>query len=273
MRSLLLATIICFVLASCDNNQQSNEQKSKATTDTISDTIPDTTTQIDNSFKPIKPEYCLTFDKDSGFILGEEGRKFVFSASLSDTVGAYWDKNYNTNLAGKYYKTKNGSVFLCIRDMGKVSYAMYFIMEIKNDGTIISCETYGMGSHECCWDKEIGFYKINDFYYFKSCGTGTAFCSTDLYVFKSIIPQNEISAIWLYYWSGYPADKEEELTGKLKIVGDTIVVNYKWEQGVRNEENRHFMVKNSDKFTVKYVHEGEGNWRALDSTKIYKYGI
>jgi len=262
--SIIISLIIC-IIASCDTQQTSPESKTTTTIDTL-----DNNSKIEEKFKPIKPDYCLKFENDSGYILAEEGKKFLYSASLSDTFGGYWDNSDNAEIAGKYYKTKSNSIYLCIRDLDKEAWSDYFLMEILSDGSIVNCEKYSHGNYECCWGGKIGFFKINDFYCFKSCGTGSGYCGTQLYIFKKIIPQESQNPIYSgYLESIWGKEMEEErVSSSIKAKGDTIVLSYQRNRGKRNEKTNQLNITASKKFTVMFLPAKDGVWYATDSTEI-----
>ena len=131
----------------------------------------------------------------------------------------------------------------------------------------------------CCLSSNFDlFNKHGDYYSIKTCGTGSGFCSGNIYLFKEVEPQAE--SIPKSAWSTMCAFQAEgvtaiacSLTSVIDIRSDTVTMHYKLEQFELEEaeesKNEKYNVINTEFFDIEYV-KRETGWIALDTTNLSK---
>lgn len=230
------------------------------------------------SHKKIKyknePEDRNIFIKDSGYILKKEGINLLLKLNSSDSIDLDFKKIEDNDTIGKFYRKEDSqNYFACVTDIINSKYnPSHFILELNSNGEILKSERYTNGFYLCCWKNEYeGFTKLSDFYILKTCGTGSGFCSSQIYVFKEIISQNNLNPILLNMSLGIcEAYKNTflscNLSSKIEVKSNSLVLHYKYNKGVFTKSQK-FKVKKTENFDVEYVTKNN-NWIALDSTKL-----
>jgi len=211
--------------------------------------------------------YHFVFSKDSGFIKKNEGLRILLSDSLTDTVNTNWrwiDKN---DTIGNYYKDKtSGDYFVCIIDI-QGTFETHWILEIKPDGSIIKSERYRHGNYGCCWNNYYeGFKKYGDYFGIKICGTGSGFCSSDLYIFKEIRSEDEQKPIPEYHLTLGPNNCFAKLSSLIEFKDDYIIMHYKFECGKLKNDSI-YQTNTIEKYDVKYIYIKQF-WAAKDTTRL-----
>jgi len=219
-----------------------------------------------------KRGFGLIFSQDSGFILKKDGLPFLLSVTLTDTSGSQWTWSQvkDNDTIGKYYQVKQtGNFFVCTIELTKkYAFVSHLLLEIKSDGTILKNERFIHGNYPCCWDNFYeGFKKRGEYFYFKTCGTGSGYCGSRIYLFKNIISQDKQNAIPESYRSFSGDGQSEVLTSTMELRENYIIMHYKLETGNVDRNSKNFKAKKKDKFDIKYILHNS-NWVATDSTKI-----
>ena len=212
------------------------------------------------------------FVNDSGYVSIKNGEKFLLDLNKNDTIDLSYKKLNENDTIGKFYKKNNSeNYFLFLNDIVNTKKApTQFLLEVDSVGNIIKSERYVNGFYLCCWNnKSDGFGKCKNYFYLKSCGTGSAFCATELYFFKEIIPQNNLNPIIKSVFNGMCETYNKKILGcilesKYEIMHNSIVFHYEYKRGV-SENSKKF--KKLEKFDVEY--ELKNNvWIANDTTKL-----
>ncbi|MGX7668759.1 hypothetical protein [Flavobacterium pedocola] len=215
-----------------------------------------------------------SFRNDSGFVSLKNGKDFLIELNKNDTLGISVEKLNENDTIGKYYKKENSpNTVMYLNDVVNTKLApSQFLLEIDPNGNIIKSERYINGNYLCCRENKFdGFGKINDYFFLKVCGTGSAYCSGSLYVFKEITPQNDLNEILQSLYSGMCVPYENQflscrLTSKIETRPNSLVFHYKYDKDIETESNK-FKTKMTENFDVEYISK-DNKWIALDSTKL-----
>ena len=208
-------------------------------------------------------------EKDSGYIIKKDGLPFLLASKLMDTIGYSWENPKENDTIAKYYKVKQtGNYIICFIDfVVKDNNPKVILIELKQDGTILKTERFGQGFYACCWDDLFeGFVKYGDYFCLKICGEGTGYCSSNIYLFKNIIPEDSLNDIVENYWSSIGELFAKNLTSTIELHNDYIIMHYKFEDG-KLDDNSNFKVKETKKFDIKYVLKNN-LWMPIDNTNL-----
>ncbi len=232
-----------------------------------------------SSTKTLYPE----IKGDSGYIKKAEALKLLSQAKYDlgyvpegrDTLDLGLLNIKATDTLGKFYRMENGNYLTCLQDVTHPDrISTLLLIEYSPEGKVTQTEPYWGGMYLCCWDKAYdGFNKHTEGYYsIKTCGTGSAHCSSYTHLFKGFGPQG--NGICDYAYTGMcKAGRRSPiaclLTSDMEIKNDTVTLHYKMEH-LKERRNGKYKVTESEKFDIKYV-EREQGWVALDSTKIYEF--
>ena len=206
----------------------------------------------------------IEFTGDSGYILQPKAERLL-RAAYPDSTGLTYNTNINDTL-GKYYKTISGNYMLCLPIPGD---PVHLVAEADLNGNIRNKEIFGMGMHHCCWNNNYeGFQKHGNYFSVKTCGTGSGFCSTEYYIFKSLIPQEKQESIVGYFWSTSCDGKYScFMYSDIELRNDTVIMHYTLEKGVLKKK---FKPRKTEKFDVIYTGKNS-KWIASDSTRLSDY--
>ncbi len=251
MKALLFIFIVLFFIA-CDKitqNPLSNNTSAK---------------------KELPAKLVLT--GDSGYIYKPQALPFLFNAGLTDTIqNNVWDLSDNQDTLGKYYKVATtGHYFACLPDYS-APYRCHIIMEIGTDGTLIKAERFCYGSYACCWENRYdGFKRYGNYFGIKTCGTGTSYCSGSLYLFKTVLPQDDQTPISLHCWQGNIGfgGMSQSLESDMVFNSEnSLTVHYQLEEGNVDEESMVFTAKTTKRFAFTYQFDG-CQWLPGDQAKV-----
>jgi len=164
------------------------------------------------------------------------------------------------------FKTSQGNYFTCIAIPGE---AVHIVAEINPIGKVIRHELFGLGRHHCCWDNAYeGFKKHGKYFSIKTCGTGSGFCSSELYIFDTLIAQDQQNSILKYFWSSTCVGKYScNFYSDMEIRNDTIFMHYTSEKGVLKKR---FKIRKTEQFDLFFTGKNS-KWIASDTTKFDDY--
>ncbi|KGO93077.1 hypothetical protein [Flavobacterium subsaxonicum] len=210
------------------------------------------------------------FIGDSGFILKQQGINLLAQVSGNDTIDPHGGDIKTTDTIGKYYKTYTGRYIACVLDIihPNQNYVPV-VIEFTNKGGILESDSFSAGMYLCCWHNNFeGFKKHGDYFSVKVCGTGSGFCSGEIYLFKSmqdITSGTIVQTVWSNLCIEGPMSCR--ITSKMEIKLDTVIMHYKKE--ILKPKRKSYKVMKTEFFDIKYI-EKNAAWMALDSTKIYE---
>ncbi len=205
--------------------------------------------------------------KDSGYITKHKGIEFLIAAKLTDTLNSYWSQAKDNDTIGKYYRNpSSNSYFFCTIDLSKkYSFETHLLIEVKSNGKILETQRFFHGNYSCCWENYYeGFNKHGKYFGLKTCGTGSGYCASYLYLFKEILSQESQNSIPESYWSSFVIS--QNLTSKLELKNDVLIMHYKLEKGELNE-NSNFKVNETRIFDVRYVFKNK-KWVTRENKKF-----
>ncbi len=217
------------------------------------------------------------FVNDSGYVSIKNGEKFLLELNKNDSIDFGYKKLDVNDTIGKYYKKENSqNYYLFLNDILNVKFGpSQFILEVDAEGNVIRSERFTNGFYLCCWNNKYeGFGKLKDYYFIKNCGTGSGFCSSNIYLFKEISPQEQLNTITQKVFSSMcDGDIKHQLlscsvTSKIEIKPKSLVFHYKYDKGRITKSNK-FKIKKSENFDIEYFLKDK-LWIALDSTKLEK---
>ncbi len=170
------------------------------------------------------------FKGDSGIVLKKDLHRLL-RINPKDTM---FHKLYNSDTLGKYYKLSNGNYMVSVAIYDGYEYRADVLCKVKPDGSIQKREAYMNGNYVCCWKNPLdGFYVKSDYTILKSCGTGSAYCGGDYYIFKDLLPQDSLEPVLgaTWTWTGVPYTYLN-ISSKYEFRNDKLVIHY--------HENRYF---------------------------------
>ena len=224
----------------------------------------------------------LILTGDSGFITKDIGLEFLLSNSLTDTIpnSSAWYLFKQNDTIGKYYRMENNNYIMCLIDYGSQKeywFETHIVMEIGAKGELVKSERFFHGNYPCCWNNAYeGFSKYGNFFGIQICGTGSGFCSSDLYLFKEITPQDSISSIPFSCYvmiDDVIATFHTFYTLSVELKKDVLIINYILKEGTeqsnKKKGNNTYKVQIIDEFEIRYFYENE-QWHTKENDKLEK---
>ena len=216
-----------------------------------------------------KQELVIGFVGDSGYVL-QSNLYQLLKISSADTMHIKDSYTKDNDTLGKYYKMASGNYIACVRISGIYGFPAHLIYETLPNGTILKKEQFYSAMNLCCWDNDYnGFEKTGDYVSFRACSSGSAFCSTDLYLFKELVPQEIMESVTttMFTWTG-KGELYKDLTSKLEIHNDTLTVHYKLQYlKLKKKGNK---VKKTQNFDLNYVSQNS-KWIPTDTITVIDY--
>lgn len=214
------------------------------------------------------PGYGAVFKNDTGYIIKRSALPYLLSSKLIDTTIADWSYTTDSDTIGKYYQLNKDSDYLaCILDHGGDGRENLLLFETHPDGSVKKSYHYYYGTSHCCWTSAFdGFGRLGDYFFVRTCGTGAAMCTSDLYLFKTAQAQEEQQPISEWYWMGSNAEDPaiHEVLSVVDVKGDSVTVQYTAIEGVEPVK--------MDSFDITY-RMTDNRWVPNDSTMLHKHGL
>lgn len=214
---------------------------------------------------------------DSGYIQKELGIKFLIIHGLTDTSGGMWYDVLNTDTIGKYYKTSNDQYMACFHDMGKEGdeggWRTHVICEIIQNDSLTLLDNYQRYYHSMypgCWEKHYdGFYKLNDYFCFDGCMTGSCFSGTRTIIFKNLRGFSNQSFIPTRLFECGDETNFRRVKSNMQISDTVLTIRYTEEIGkiIEKDTTTEYTTKKSSKFNMKFYLRND-DWVLKDSTNI-----
>jgi hypothetical protein len=220
---------------------------------------------IDKSVSINKLELLM----DSGFVTKKVGLPFLLSNNLTDTTESSWEIVNDNDTIAKYYKVKeSGHYYYCSIDLSRqYSFETHLIIELSSEGEIIKSERFLHGNYSCCWNNYYdGFNKYGDYYGIDICGTGSGYCTTYLFLFKNLIPQNSQKEIPINYWSSSGEGESYSLSSSMNLNKEIIIMHYRLDEG-ELDDSLNFKINKSREFDVEF-NLIKGIWTTNDTAKF-----
>ncbi len=212
----------------------------------------------------------LILSHDSGFVIKKNGLSFLLANALTDTTDSFWNQLKDSDTIGKYYKVREtNNYFYCTIDLTrKYTFETHLLIEINTIGDILKSERFFHGNYLCCWDNYYeGFKKYGDYFGIETCGTGSGYCASYLYLFKNILPQEKQNSIPQSYWSSLGAGGlSQRFSSEMKFKKDKLVLYYKIEYG-ELDDSSNFNIKKTKTFDIEYLLKNN-KWTTNDSSKF-----
>lgn len=147
----------------------------------------------------------------------------------------------------------------------KYSFETHLLIELNPNGELLKVERFFHGNYPCCWNNYYdGFKKFGNCFGLMTCGTGSGHCSSYLYLFNDIFPQDQQNSILIESWFGGEGDISQSVSSEIEFKEDKLVLNYKLENG-ELDDDLNFIVKETKKFDVNYYFKNN-RWVTNDST-------
>jgi len=202
------------------------------------------------------------FDADSGFILKPQAEQLLHKI-YPDSTGLTFDLKDNDSI-GKYYKTSWGNIYSCI---GIPETATHIVCEITPKGLIAKSGLFYSGTSHCCWSNLYeGFQKHGKYFSIKTCGTGSGFCSSELFIFDRLKSQEEQNSILQFAWQSFCSGGACNLYSDMKIKNDIVYMHYTLEKGEQDDEGE-FKIRETKYFDIHYTKK-ESKWISPDTIKL-----
>ena len=224
----------------------------------------------------VAPEkFRLNLAQDSGYISSGDALRFLLDAKLIDTIRGetqdgdiqyfylpddtidsnrlykHWLSDELTDTIGKYYAFSDTGNYIVALSLG----SDLLLLELTPQSDIVHCDLYGHGSHPCCWNSFDDILKRYGSYFgISTCGTGSAYCSSNLHLFKDRTNPKQ-HGIPVYEYAGALGEMPGHiLTSNMQFVADSIlVVQYELEKFTEdcNAERKNI---STCRFTVEFVY-------------------
>lgn len=237
------------------------------------------------SFSAIRPKHLNTTQKTRDISAADSGYIFKDKALILHKAVLHYETAFEegdtldylradippTDTIGKFYRHTNGNYMVCIQPILYFpTPPVHYILEVDPTGNIVDKDEFSDGMYFCCWkNMREGFVKQGGYYRLKECGTGSGYCSTNLYVFESLDSPGVSTPITTQYFLSLCEDGLAcYLTSSINIQNDTITAHYTSEKLKIKEKIS--KVKRRERFTVQYTLNKSG-WQALDSTQIKNF--
>ncbi|MGK4568141.1 hypothetical protein [Flavobacterium sp. 3HN19-14] len=103
-----------------------------------------------------------------------------------------------------------------------------------------------------------------EYFGLRTCGTGSGYCASYLYLFKEITSQKSLKFIPENYWSSFIT--AQDLTSKIELKKDELIMHYKLEKGELND-SLDFKVNETKIFDVKFIFKNK-RWITTEKSKF-----
>jgi hypothetical protein len=219
--------------------------------------------------------HLLPLLQDSGFVLKKDGLPFLLSNRLTDTTDASWNHLNDNDTIAKYYRiNQTGHFYYCTVDLSKkYTYETHLLLELTPDAKIIKSARYFHSHYSCCWGSYCdGFNRYGDFFGIKTCATGSGFCASNLYLFKTLVQQDEQSLIPLGYLEAIGVERRpQRVSSTLEIKRNELIMHYLTEVGDLDEQGN-FKVKKTKKMNATFIFRNN-QWVCRDSAILAKFDL
>lgn len=127
---------------------------------------------------------------------------YVLLNKIIDTSKSegHWANIPASDTMGKFYKYKDGYI-ACVANVNP-PFESLVLFQTNANGHVENIQPYYHGNYCNCWDNSFGFGRLDDYYFVRICGTGSAFGSSSLYIFSELTTQTEGQGIYEYMWRG-----------------------------------------------------------------------
>ncbi|MBO9732497.1 MAG: hypothetical protein J7623_27895 [Chitinophaga sp.] len=208
------------------------------------------------------PGYGAVFKGDSGVIIKKPAWPYLIAAKLIDTtLTTDWSYINDTDTIGKYYRLNDEVTYLaCILHYTGDGRENLLLFETNSRGAVTKSFHYYYGVAHCCWMHAFdGFGRMGNYFFVRTCGTGTSMCTSELYLFKTALAQEAQQPVSEWYWMGSNAADPaiHGVSSVVNVQGDSVQVHYTVVAGVAPMR--------TDSFDITY-HLLRGKWVASDST-------
>ncbi|WP_343671729.1 hypothetical protein [Chitinophaga sp.] len=149
------------------------------------------------------------FTGDSGYITLEQLFPYVLQNKIIDTTASEgrWRDIPARDTFGKYYRYKDGYI-ACVVNVNP-PFESLVLFQTNANGQVENIQPYYHGNYCNCWNGSFGFGKIKDYFFVRICGTGTAFTSSTLHIFRELGKQSEGQGIYEYLWRGSMTEADD----------------------------------------------------------------
>jgi hypothetical protein len=211
----------------------------------------------------------LFFTADSGYINKPLAQQLLLKLKDKDSINLTAGNYKENDTLGKYYRMSNGNYMAFINDFIHPQYEPSQLLgEFTPSGKLLKNDRCGNGMYLCCWkSSDDGFKKKGNYFYIKSCGTGSGYCSGHITLFTSLNDYNTESILEQLWASMCVGEFACSLTSAMEIKSDTVIMHYTLKKIDRMSEK----TKLTDKFEISYIRKNE-QWMATDSTMIKDLG-
>ncbi|MFM2226345.1 MAG: hypothetical protein RJA07_2547 [Bacteroidota bacterium] len=208
----------------------------------------------------------LLLNSDSGFITKQIGLQFLIKNNLADTINKNWDKITDIDTVGKYYRIPNSDNYYLFTSVNPNDEIL--LSEVDSSGKVFQLKKFYHGNWSCCWKNKFnGFYKFGNFFGIKTCGSGSAYCSSFFYFFKKLTDQDNIKSIPFNVFSS-------GINGEVLLLNSTfnfsnqnnLFFEYKLEKG-KTDTNNEIKIFSTKYYKIKFTFLNN-NWLTNDSSKF-----
>jgi hypothetical protein len=238
--------------------------------------------------------FRLHLAQDSGYISSGDALRFLLDAAVIDTVGGkpwddhveyaysfgdtldngkekyytYWPTSVPTDTIGKYYAFNTTGNYIVAFSLGR----KVLLLELTPQSDIVNYDLLGHGSHACCWNSfDDMLNRYGPYFGVSTCGTGTAYCSSCIHLYKDGIDVSE-NAIPAYEYRGTMGlIPGHLLSSEMEFADSCLIMHYELEEfiSILDEDDEWVRDENvsTRQFTVKYVYRN-GRFETDEAYKL-----
>ena len=236
----------------------------------------------------VAPEkFRLSLAQDSGYISSGDALSFLLDAKLIDTIRGErregnrqysylpddttgdnrhyknWLSDELTDTIGKYYAFSDTGNYIVALSLDND----LFLLELTSQSDIVHYDLYGHGSHPCCWNSLNDILKrYGPYFGISICGTGSAYCSDYLHLFKDKITPRQEGIPVSEYAGAFGEAPGHILTSDMQFADTTLTMQYELENFIEdyNSEKKTISTR---QFTVKFVYRNN----RFETDEMYKF--
>lgn len=209
----------------------------------------------------------MHFSGDSGYLTMGQLFPAVIQNKIIDTTQSEgrWEDAKARDTLGKYYKYKDGYI-ACIVNLNP-TFGDLVLFQTNAAGKVSNIQNYYHGNYCNCWNGEFGFGKIKDYFFVRICGTGSAFASSSLHIFRELTEQSEGQGIYEYIWRGSMTTPDGYKMMELSAFGlDNNKIHASYVE-IKGNRGKKVWQKQTGHFDINYTLTN-GAWIPDDSTTL-----
>ncbi|MFN5417271.1 MAG: hypothetical protein ACK5B9_09465 [Flavobacteriia bacterium] len=198
------------------------------------------------------------FNIDSACLKAQDLFPFLVGQKLikaKDTINTVFNAS---DTIGKFYRSGN-EITLCFEEFNTKLFEFEthviaeFIVNEKGKAKFKSKTRYFHGNYPCCWNNFDGFIKKGDYFFIKTCGTGSGFCAGQWRIYAKNRKNNPQAEGFLFEMSAcMDSDTCYGFHSTFDVINTNIFVEYEEYNFVFDTLTEKAAIFNDRKFKAQY---------------------